>query len=84
MEDPRCPNYDTCRLVHTANVVSDSQRKEFYLRTYCTTGNKAWGVCKRYIAKNILEFCADFVLPDSPLSPSEIVDEFDKRSDDGH
>jgi hypothetical protein len=81
MEEACCPNYDVCQLVQTASVVSDPQRRQFYLDAYCLRGNDAWEACKRYAAKNALNFCPDFVLPDSPLSPSEIIDHFDRLSD---
>jgi hypothetical protein len=84
MEEPRCPNHDTCQLVHTASVVSDPQKKRSYLNAYCIGNAEAWRVCKRFIARNALNFCPDFVLPDSPLSPSEIIDQFDRISDDSH
>jgi hypothetical protein len=80
MEKPHCPNYDVCLLVQTPNILCDPQRREFYLDRYCLRGSDAWEACKRYIAKNVLNFCPDFVLPDSPLSPSEIIDEFDRLS----
>lgn len=80
MEDLHCPDYNICRLVHTTSIVSDSQRKLFYLHAYCIRGDEAWSSCKRYIAKNTLNFCPDFVLPDSLLSPSEVIDEFDRLS----
>ncbi len=65
------------------SLVSDPQRRQFYLNTYCLHGDKAWNSCKRLIAKNALNFCPDFVLPDSPLSPSEIIDEFDRLLEEG-
>jgi len=82
MQDSRCPNYDVCRLVHTMSIVSNPQKKKFYLHSYCVQADEAWTRCKRYIAKNALNLCPDFVLPDSPLSPAEIIDEFDRFSED--
>jgi hypothetical protein len=82
METPRCPSYEVCQLVHTASVVSDLQKKRFYLDAYCLDGAGAWKACKRFIAKNVLDFCPEFVLPDSPFSPSEIIDQFDQLSDE--
>lgn len=82
MEMPHCSNYDVCQLVHTSSVVSDPQKKRFYLDAYCLDTNGAWKACKRYVAKNALDFCPEFVLPDSPLSPSEIIDRFDQLSDE--
>lgn len=84
MEESHCPNYDVCQLVHSASLVSDPSKKRFYLDTYCLGNAKAWSSCKRFIARNALNFCPDFVLPDSPLSPSEIIDRFDQLSDETH
>ena len=84
MEVPHCPNYNACQLVHMANIVSDPQKKQFYLDAYCLGTAEFWSLCKRFIAKNALNFCPDFVLPDSPFSPSEIIDQFDRLSDDSH
>jgi hypothetical protein len=83
MEDPHCPNYSTCQLVQATSIVSDPQKKQFFLDAYCLRGIEAYSLCKRYIAKNALNLCPDFLLPDSPLSPSEIIEEFDRLSDEG-
>jgi hypothetical protein len=77
MEEPHCPNYSVCQLVQATSIVSDPQKKQFYLDAYCLGTIDDWSLCKRLIAKNALNFCPDFVLPDSPLSPSEIIDQFD-------
>lgn len=81
---PRCPNYDICQLVHTTSVVSDLPKKRFYVDAYCLDSTGVWKSCKRFIARNALNFCPEFVLPDSPLSPSEIIDRFDQLSDETH
>jgi hypothetical protein len=84
MEEPHCPNYNVCQLVHTAKIVSDPQKRQFYLDAYCHSTADTWSACKRFIVKNALNFCPDFVFPDSPLSPSEIIDQFDELSDGSH
>ncbi len=84
MEEPHCPNYNDCLLVQTTSIVADPQKKRFFLYTYCLHGAEAYGLCKRFITKNTLNFCPDFVLPDSPLSPSQIIDEFDRLSEESH
>jgi hypothetical protein len=80
MENSLCPNYETCRLVKTESVGGEPERRRFYIDTYCTRGEEAWSACKRFTAKKTLDFCPDFVLPDSSLTPSQIIDEFDRRS----
>ena len=78
MEASECPNFKTCRLVTTVHVVEDEAQRRAYLDAWCITGEKNWSACKRYIAKARLSFCPDFVLPDTALSPDEIIDKFDE------
>jgi hypothetical protein len=82
MEVPRCTNYSNCQLISTDSIVSDPQKKLFYIHTYCTRGENAWSNCKRYITKAALSFCPDFVLPDSLFTSAEIIDEFDRLQRD--
>jgi len=85
IKSPQCTNYSTCQLVHTDSVVSDPATKHCYIQSYCTKDESTWKNCKRYITSGILNFCPDFVLPDSPLSPAEILDEFDTSlNEDNH
>jgi len=74
-----CPNYPTCILVNPPYIPLDAGKKETYMSIYCHGGDTAWDSCKRYITKRALNFCPDFVLPDMPGTPDEIIDEFDKR-----
>ena len=77
MEDPYCPNYISCKLVKDKNFIPDKEIRISYLNNYCKAGEKQWQVCKRLITKNELNFCPDFVLPDTTLTPDEIIDKFD-------
>jgi len=36
-----------------------------------------WLTCTRYITKSQLNFCPDFVLPDTDATPDEIIARFD-------
>jgi hypothetical protein len=80
MEEAYCPNYDTCRLVKLDDFLQDKNLRLLYLNNYCKAGNIKWSVCKRLITKNVLNFCPDFVLPDTPLTPDEIIDKFDNEN----
>jgi hypothetical protein len=73
-----CVNYKTCRLVTASDYKMETIKKQMYLKSYCNTGTDRWKTCKRYITKNELNFCPDFVLPDTALSPDEIVEKFDE------
>lgn len=73
-----CPNIDICRLVNAADYKIDKVAKENFLKIYCKTESENWENCNRYIVKEELNFCPDFVLPDSGLSAGEVLDKFDE------
>ncbi len=75
--DNYCPNYESCRLVQTRVVVSEENVRTTYISSYCRNSETNWTVCKRFITKAKYDLCPDFVLPDSLLSPEEILDRFD-------
>jgi len=77
-----CTNYQVCRLVKACDFEVSSLEKEKYLKTYCRDNTLNWKSCKRYLAKNKMSFCPDFVLPDSTLSVDEIIDKFDEEEFD--
>ena len=77
-EQSACPNYETCLLVNGSTIVTDPVKKDRYISLYCTGEEISWSKCKRYIVKIALNFCPDPVLPDSPGTPSDFIDEFDK------
>jgi len=72
-----CTNYEQCRLVNTSDYAIGKEAKQSFLETYCNAGSKKWKKCKRFVMKEDMGFCPDFVLPDTTLSPGEIVDKFD-------
>lgn len=74
-----CPNFKTCLLVNSSDVVKEENKKNMYIAAYCMSDENEWSNCKRYITKKELNFCPDFVLPDSPGSPSDFITEFDKN-----
>ncbi len=74
-----CPNYINCQLINKEDVLQDKSQQRQYIRDFCLGGDEAWGRCKRYMTKQELNFCPDFVLPDSPWSPDEIMDIFEER-----
>lgn len=80
MSNHLCPNIKGCRLVIAAVVVPDDKRRNEYLTTYCKAGEEKWSLCKRFITKQKLNFCPDFVLPDTQLTPDEIIDKFDEEN----
>jgi len=80
MKDYQCPSYSDCQLVKSDNIVSNTEQKEKYIKEFCTMDKKCWSQCKRYITKTKLNFCPDFVLPDTSLTPEEIIDKFDNET----
>jgi len=78
MDSKICANYEVCRLVAAEDYEIDLAEKNDYIEKFCTAGVNKWTSCKRYITKSELNFCPDFVLPDTALSPKEIIDKFDE------
>ncbi|MBE9492484.1 MAG: hypothetical protein IMY70_06340 [Bacteroidetes bacterium] len=78
MDNQYCPNYHICKLVNVPGFIGDGSQRKNYIAEYCQ-GNKAkWESCKRLIVKDTINFCPDFVLPDTSLSIDEIIDKFDE------
>lgn len=75
-----CPNIEVCRLVITLDVVPDTLKRSYYIEAYCKAGELTWSQCKRFITKQKLNFCPDFVLPGTQLSMDEIIDKFDEET----
>ncbi len=81
MEDSGCcPNIKSCKLVVIPGFTGNEEQRNMYMQKYCWSGHKEWADCKRWIVKNKLNFCPDFVLPDTELSPDEIIDKFDNEN----
>jgi len=74
-----CPNIKACKLVTTYGFTGDEEQRLKYIQTFCWSVTKEWDSCKRWIVKNKLNFCPDFVLPDTELTPEEIIDIFDRE-----
>jgi hypothetical protein len=78
MNDSYCPNYVGCKIVESKLLAINESSRHFYIQNYCTSVQGSWINCKRLITKNMLNFCPDFVMPDTTLSPIEIVDKFEE------
>jgi hypothetical protein len=79
MEEGCCPNYQSCQLVHGKDFLADPEKKNRFMKQYCTGKHDGWLGCNRFIIRNSLNFCPDFVLPDSGLTPAEVLDRFDDQ-----
>lgn len=80
MEDTFCPNYNTCQLIKDKEFNIEEDIKLSYITNYCKAGKEKWCICKRLITKSEINFCPDFVLPDTTLTPDEIIDKFDSEN----
>ncbi len=73
-----CPNITTCNLVVRDDLgICEIDKKE-YMTNYCNGDEKSWSVCTRYLTKKAINFCPDFVLPTSKMTPDEVIDKFDE------
>lgn len=80
MEDHCCPNYRECILVNDKDFLSNSEDKAIYKSEYCESKDKKWLICKRYMTKEEINFCPDFVLPDTGMSVVDIIEKFDNET----
>jgi len=80
MDNSNCPNYKVCKLVIEHGFTGNESQREKYINEYCQADKSKWESCKRLIVKNTINFCPDFVLPDTTLSIDEIIDKFDEEN----
>ncbi len=76
---PNCPNMPTCFFVNTMRAKMLVNNHTDYIEKYCQGSFTAWSECTRYIVKNAINFCPDFVLPDSKMTPDEVITKFDEE-----
>lgn len=72
-----CPNLATCVLVSNKDNSLSVNKHNEYLREYCHGKYESWNSCTRFRVKKSINFCPDFVLPDSVMTPDEVIDRFD-------
>jgi len=71
-----CPNYNECALVRE-KLALEGDVYRYYIDSYCCGEEEEWLGCMRFKAKEKLNFCPDFVLPDSVMTIDQIIDRFD-------
>jgi len=64
----------------SAGIIHDKQLINKYINEYCLSESLEWKKCKRYLTNSVLNFCPDFVLPDSTMTIDQIIEKFDKES----
>jgi hypothetical protein len=80
MDQNFCPNYKGCQIIVNDLFVTDQNKKQYYLQTYCEAGNDSWKACMRFKTKLALNFCPEYILPDSNFTIDEILDKFEELS----
>ena len=80
MDNQYCPNYNSCKLVKEVGFTGDEVQRYSFIAEYCMANKAKWETCKRLLAKKTLNFCPNFVLPDTSLSTKEIIDKFDNEN----
>lgn len=78
MTDPDCPNMLSCKLVLDTGFIADTSLRERYIKLYCTKGGLRYSTCKRFITKEKIHFCPDFVMPDTIFTVDEIIERFEE------
>jgi hypothetical protein len=74
-----CPNIDTCEVINKTGLAVSVEKLEKYITGYCHASESKRNRCKRFIMKNMYHFCPDFVMPDTQLTPDEIIDQFEQE-----
>lgn len=76
-----CPNTEVCKLYLVEGFAGNEEQRMNYIQSWCQSGKKKWANCTRYVVKEAIHFCPDFVLPDSVMTPDEVIDRFDQESE---
>ena len=74
-----CINYNSCPIISNPEFLKESEKREFYIKNYCTEDPDIWSKCKRYMMKARWSFCPDFILPDTTGSTDELLDKFENE-----
>lgn len=74
MEIELCPNYKGCQIINIKDFVENDQIRDAYISNFCETCQEKWSKCKRYQTKKSLNFCPDFIFPDTDLTLDQIID----------
>lgn len=74
-----CPNHKGCQIINIEGFVSEPSQRIEFIKTYCEAENNNWSQCKRFQTKDALNFCPDFVMPNSAFSLDEILDKMENE-----
>lgn len=74
-----CPNKEVCKLYLEEGFTGNEDQRHTYIKSWCQSDETKWSKCKRFVVKEAIHFCPDFVLPDSVMTPDEVIEKFDKE-----
>lgn len=75
-----CPNIRECKLVVDKGFNVSELKRFIYIDNFCKSGGESWRDCTRFVIKSALNFCPDFILPDTDMTPDEVIDKFDEEN----
>lgn len=75
MEEP-CIYYSGCPIL-SGKIAIDENTLKGYKERYCNGGKKAWSMCIRYQVRDIVGRCPLDIMPDSTMSPEEVIEKYD-------
>lgn len=79
--ESNCPNFKECKLANTVGFVGSEQHRLKYIDSWCKGGLQKWSNCTRFVVHKALNFCPDFVMPDTNITPDEVIDKFDMETE---
>jgi hypothetical protein len=75
----RCPNAVNCQVLHKEGFVKDEETKEYYRARFCSVDSKnGYFSCVRFITKQKLGFCPDFIFPNTEMTIDEIFNKLEE------
>ncbi len=72
-----CPNLENCILIRSIGKVDSTQDLMQFKINYCEEPSENWKNCARYNTSIVLDFCPDFVQPNSKMTIDEIIDMYE-------
>lgn len=79
MELKFCPNHKGCQIINLEGFIKSNEIKNNYISNYCEAGEEKWSNCKRFQTKKALNFCPDFILPDTNLTLDQIFEKIETQ-----
>ena len=68
-----CPRIPKCPLFNNEIEVG-KEKLESYKNIYCNNGESEFVKCKRYLVRDAVMKCAEFIMPDSPETADDLIE----------